>query len=260
MHFCDEKNIITDIIHVADVKTKCSTPTAHFKNRAYYGLAFKLSGHATYSFNGRLVDSLPNTLIFLPRGLDYDVSYQEGGECIAVNFLIEGLPELEPFVLDTFAGDVLSEKFSKLLSSWQKCTYNFDYKCFSILYDIMAFAQRAILAKYSPSYKIAKLECAKKYISEHFTEPSLNLLQISQACGISQVYIRKLFSDVMHISPTSYITFLRIRYARDLLASGESVSSTAAKAGYSDAFYFSKRFSKEVGMPPSQYRAENSLL
>lgn len=54
MHFCDEKNIITDIIHVADVKTKCSTPTAHFKNRAYYGLAFKLSGHATYSFNGRL--------------------------------------------------------------------------------------------------------------------------------------------------------------------------------------------------------------
>lgn len=100
----------------------------------------------------------------------------------------------------------------------------------------------------------------EKYISEHFTEPSLNLLQISQACGISQVYIRKLFSDVMHISPTSYITFLRIRYARDLLASGESVSSTAAKAGYSDAFYFSKRFSKEVGMPPSQYRAENSLL
>lgn len=189
----------------------------------------------------------------MPKGLDYEVSYPEAGECIAVNFLIDGLPELEPFLLDITAGDVLSEKFYKLLSTWQKCTSNFDYKCFSVLYDVLCFAQKAPLSKYSPSYKVAKLEYAKNYILGHFTNPSLNLLEVSQACGISEVYIRKLFSEIMHISPTNYITFLRIRYARDLLASGESVASTASKVGYNDAFYFSKRFSKEVGVSPSQY-------
>lgn len=260
MHFSDTKIIVTDINHVADVRTERTTPTAHFRNRAYYGLALKLSGHVVYSFNGRLVDSVPNTLVFLPKGLDYEVAYSEAGECIAVNFMIEGQPELEPFVLDTSAGDVLREKFNKLLASWQKCTTNFDYKCFAILYDILFFSQKALLTKYAPSYKVAKLEHAKSYISSNYMNPALSLADVSQACGISEVYVRKLFSEIMHISPTNYITFLRIRYARDLLASGESVASTAAKVGYTDAFYFSKRFSKEVGVSPSQYRAENYLL
>lgn len=260
MHFSDTKIIITDINRVVDVRTESTTPPSPFHNRAYYGLAFKLSGHAVYTFKDRVVDSFPNALVFLPKGLDYVVSYPEAGVCIAVNFMIEGLPDLEPFILDTVAGDVLSEKFNKLLSTWQKSTSNFDYKCFSILYDILSFAQKELLMKYVPSYKAVKLEHAKSYISGNFTNPSLSLSEISQACGISEVYVRKLFSEIMHISPTSYITFLRIRYARDLLASGESVASTAARVGYTDAFYFSKRFRKEVGVSPSQYRTENYLL
>lgn len=69
MHFSDTKIIVTDINHVAVVRTENTIPTAHFRNRAYYGLAFKLSGHAVYSFKGRVVDSFPNTLAFCQKVL-----------------------------------------------------------------------------------------------------------------------------------------------------------------------------------------------
>lgn len=259
MNFSDTKIIVTSIVHVTEVKSESNDPVVHFKNRSYYGLAIKISGHAVYCFKDKIVDSTANTLVFLPKGIDYDVSYPEAGECLAVNFMIEGLPEMEPFVLEATAGDVFIEKFYKLLSAWQKSSSNFDYKCYSILYDILSFTQKALLTEYYPSYKVAKLEQAKSYIAGNFTKPSLSLSEVSKACGISEVYVRKLFTEIMHVSPTNYITFLRIKYARDLLASGESVSSAATKAGYNDAFYFSKRFSKEVGVSPSQYRADNSI-
>ena len=47
---------------------------------------------------------------------------------------------------------------------------------------------------------------------------------------------------------------MRIRYAKDLLDSGEySISDAAFISGFNDVAYFSREFKKATGTQPSEY-------
>ena len=54
---------------------------------------------------------------------------------------------------------------------------------------------------------------------------------------------------------SEYLTDVRIRKAKDLLVeTGDSIGLIAEKTGYHDARYFSKQFSRIVGLKPFEYR------
>lgn len=67
-------------------------------------------------------------------------------------------------------------------------------------------------------------------------------------------YLRKVFRKEGGISVLDFITYTRMKQAKELLAGGNvRLSEIAGKVGYNDPNYFSKCFKKHYGMPPSEF-------
>ncbi|MFD3258196.1 AraC family transcriptional regulator [Paenibacillus lentus] len=95
----------------------------------------------------------------------------------------------------------------------------------------------------------------KQYVEEHFHEP-LSIGQLAEMANISPKYFVDLFKKNFGQSAMKYLSELRINEAkRYLLSAGEQLRlrDIALKVGYSDEFYFSRKFKKEVGVSPSDY-------
>ncbi len=64
-----------------------------------------------------------------------------------------------------------------------------------------------------------------------------------------------LFKKIMNLSPTEYITKLRISSARELLVGTDlSIGKISRLVGYADPHFFSRIFKATLGISPSDYR------
>ncbi|WFR57297.1 helix-turn-helix domain-containing protein [Anaerocolumna sp. AGMB13025] len=93
------------------------------------------------------------------------------------------------------------------------------------------------------------------YIKKHYTD-TINTKIIADKFGFTPAYLSKLFREYKKITPSEYISELRINKAKELLTNNSSLSvkEVAAAAGYEDQLYFSKVFKKLVGITPKAYQ------
>ncbi|MGC9523316.1 MAG: substrate-binding domain-containing protein [Anaerolineae bacterium] len=95
---------------------------------------------------------------------------------------------------------------------------------------------------------------AMAYIHEHYMEP-ITRKEIAAHVNVSARHLDRCFSDETGITPIDYLNRFRLRQARRLLRSNTlNISEIAAAVGFSDSSYFSRVFSREVGMSPSDFR------
>ena len=79
--------------------------------------------------------------------------------------------------------------------------------------------------------------------------------------GLSMTQYNLNFKKQMGMSPTKYIIKLRTDNAKELLRSTNlTIREIGAICGYDDVNFFRKTFKKEVGISPSEYRKEFSIL
>ena len=96
---------------------------------------------------------------------------------------------------------------------------------------------------------------SKKIIDRDFAKACLSLNTIASELLVSPSYLSRSFTKIQGISLTAYITRCRMEHARNLLKHTDmSIAQISEQAGYSDLFYFSKRFKSFWGVPPSRYR------
>lgn len=76
--------------------------------------------------------------------------------------------------------------------------------------------------------------------------------ELAAIAGLSEAHFSRRFKAVTGISPKAYQVRLRMRQARQWLATGASVKEVAARLGYADQFVFSRQFSGVFGVPPSR--------
>lgn len=90
------------------------------------------------------------------------------------------------------------------------------------------------------------------YVNEHFTE-KLTLDFLSDKFGFSKNYVCGLFQRYYNKSLTRYITELRMKHARELLADkSRLVKDVALDCGYREYFHFFKVFKSFYGMSPKE--------
>lgn len=83
----------------------------------------------------------------------------------------------------------------------------------------------------------------------------ISVAAISEELHVSTNYFSRLFKQEMGEGCNEYITGVRIKAAKKLLAESEMRCYEIAEAiGYRDANYFSLSFKKNTGMSPEQYR------
>lgn len=142
-----------------------------------------------------------------------------------------------------FCNSIIEEEYT--LSALKTILISYSEQCFD-QYEILP--SDLILAQKTASY-----------IDENYTQPNLNVANISEALNFNPSYLGTVFKNVYQISILQYITKIRMEHATDLLQTHSYlVSEVANFVGFSDVYYFSKRFKKIYGLSPKEY-AQKSL-
>ena len=93
---------------------------------------------------------------------------------------------------------------------------------------------------------------AAAYLQAHYAEP-VGLDALAAAAGMSAFHLTRCFKKQHGLPPHAYLTQLRLRQARRLLARGQGLAETAAAVGFYDQSALSRHFKKVYGVTPGQY-------
>jgi len=83
---------------------------------------------------------------------------------------------------------------------------------------------------------------------------------LADTVSMSRAAFAKRFSDLVGEAPLTYVTRWRMDIAANILRESNSpISLVATKVGYESETAFSKIFRKSHGIPPGQYRSQNTI-
>ncbi|MFT4615421.1 MAG: AraC family transcriptional regulator of arabinose operon [Bacteroidia bacterium] len=98
------------------------------------------------------------------------------------------------------------------------------------------------------------LEAVQSLMHENIDQ-SLDLDTLAAAASLSKYHFSTKYKSLTGYSPIKHFLNMKMEQACQLLDSTElSVKGVAAALGYDDALYFSRQFSKTVGLSPRAYR------
>lgn len=99
-----------------------------------------------------------------------------------------------------------------------------------------------------------RLEGITRFMHEHLTEP-LTLEALAEQCGMSRSHFSACFKSAFGVSPMLSLSRLRIEAARYALAhSASPIKHIAADLGFPTVHYFTRVFTRQIGLPPAAYR------
>ena len=117
---------------------------------------------------------------------------------------------------------------------------------------LMARERQMISRRESDAAALA--ERVRLYLQENYDKP-VDFASLADSLAVSAPYLSKLFHEQEGTSPSKYLTDLRMRKARKLLADTQlTVREIADRVGYPDPFHFSRNFKNAVGVSPAQFR------
>jgi AraC-like DNA-binding protein len=96
-----------------------------------------------------------------------------------------------------------------------------------------------------------------RLLALHYNDPQLSLAELLESTGYHKDYIRRRFIAACGVTPSEYLTSLRIEHAKRLLKRKNelqfSVADIGEMCGYYDPHYFSRVFKKQVGVTPEMF-------
>lgn len=94
----------------------------------------------------------------------------------------------------------------------------------------------------------------RNYLDQNFASP-ITSKSFEQIFGYNRKYISALFKAEFGISPSKYVSELRLNTAKTLMQNNPDILTrdVAEMTGFSDAFYFSRVFKTHEGISPSQF-------
>ncbi len=173
----------------------------------------------------------------------YQLFHTLFSECAVASFQYSALR-------DMLYNDVIDDLLL-LSGSWQEL----QESLLSIFEDLCATIANESSIKNSKTSLLVQVD---HYIQAHYMD-AINTQSIAKDFGFTPAYLSKLFRDYRKVTPSEYITSLRIERAKDLLSAPDapSVKEVAATVGYEDPLYFSKVFKKETGISPKNYAGKS---
>ena len=128
------------------------------------------------------------------------------------------------------------------------CDVVIDRFCF---YQPPFRSEREVLVERHSSRMVQQ---AKQWMEKEYQKP-LQVEQMAKRLGVSRSYFSSRFQAEVGMSPSKYLTMVRMEQAKQLLQqTDEAMAQIALAVGYQDVFYFSKVFKKSEQLSPSEYR------
>ncbi len=107
---------------------------------------------------------------------------------------------------------------------------------------------------YHPTPLTTPIMDAISYIETHY-ENKLSLEHVANVVHLSTAYFSRLFNEQLGMPYSEYLSNVRIRHAKILLAqTDKSIMDIALETGYCNGDYLSTQFKKVTGLTPSSFR------
>ncbi len=104
---------------------------------------------------------------------------------------------------------------------------------------------------------VENLKKVLQYIGEHYSSP-IRLFELAELVNMNEQYFCRYFKKNIGKTITEYINVIRVEKAATALAETEDkIIDIAAACGFDNTGYFIRRFKKEKGMTPSEYRKKS---
>jgi AraC-like DNA-binding protein len=99
---------------------------------------------------------------------------------------------------------------------------------------------------------------ALDYLSEHCTD-GFDLGRVAEASGLSKYHLDRVFKQSTGLSPSRYMTNLRLDKAKLLLTNSLTpIADVAVELGFSDQSHFTHVFKRFIGVTPKAYRLSST--
>ena len=258
--FCDKINNIRLIIlngarAEVDRSWRGKSNTLEF-SRLYY----IANGEASITYNGKRLELSPKHWYLIPTGLTFDFSCPEYMDHLFFHIKMAGHNGFD--LLKAFSHPVeisVAEALtSQLLNSFSN-ELSFGLKTRNLIWHILldAIEEHSVVIK---DMRFSEcVECAIKYINENLSI-SLTVNDIAEHSLVSKSTLTKAFRSELSTSICEYVSDrvlteakLRIEYEKT------PIGDISDSLGFSDRFYFSKKFKKKYGISPRECRKKGSL-
>ena len=136
-----------------------------------------------------------------------------------------------------------------------------DFYSIGDLYKCMDYLIRSSQSSSSVSEKTpldAYIKKATQFIEQNFYK-NISIEDIASHCNISRGYLDRITKQQTGQSPQELLFKYRMSKAAQLLClTGLSIKQIGKEVGYPDQLRFSRAFRKAYGLPPSQWRAQET--
>jgi len=229
-----------------------------------FNFSFILEGTGSYTYRGKeykvnapcVITQYPGELMnYGPDKTWYEVFL------IYPSFVVEILQKRNFFTQDEPIWHISNpEKILKLLTDLKT---NLTVKTLNpdrIDYLCEGMVMESLLAQSSPPETLEeeKIRALKSYIRNNFTIKH-DYAQLARRYGMSLTTFRRHWLKHTGMPPAKYQSDLLIQEAyRLLIEKNESIKEIATMLNFDDPLYFTKKFHKETGMTPTQYRKQHA--
>jgi AraC family transcriptional regulator of arabinose operon len=230
-------------------------------------LFFCIDGHGWYKIADKHFDVGPNEFFVLPQNVAHAYGSLESNPW-SIYWIHFGGEHLQDFnkmqvVQNHFKPSYIksSNEITDLFSRIYK-TLELGYSMDNVMFANMCLLHFISLFLYNGKhYPIAvsdKMHCADSailYMQERIAD-NITLHELSNRYNYSPSRFSSLFKEKTGYAPIDYFIQMKMQKASQQLDfTGKSVKEVALSLGFDDPYYFSRRFSKSIGMSPSKYRS-----
>jgi AraC-like DNA-binding protein len=249
-----KKMNVGDWLTVSDIENISCVPSEkgrlfQMQDRKSFGLSFcSDEGQITYHMNGKRYISNRNTAVLLPCGGSYILHGDETGSFPLINFTcLDTATKDEIVVIPLQSPDWYLHEIAKMQQLW--ILGGNRAKLLSMLYELIHRLSKETAQGYPHL-----LTPAMEYLGAHLWDTGLSITALANAANLSDVYFRRLFKSTYGSSPKQYVTELRIRQAKQLLAEHTaSVSAISERCGFASVYHFCRAFKLATGQTPTEY-------
>jgi len=134
--------------------------------------------------------------------------------------------------------------------AFDELLFTLTQECFSLSWDQRHGRRPSALRRFSDFRVRRSLRLIQEKVGEE-----MPIDEVARSVGLSRPHFFKLFKQFMGVTPNVYINTLRSENAiSDLLSTPKSVTDIAFDLGFSSQASFTRFFSSNVGIAPSEYR------